>query len=77
MSTEQTKIQSVFKDLYEVELEKTTLVIKEITNSSWSDETKQTGVFFIEQKNRSKKGISLTKKDFEKLIPIFKEISLK
>ena len=77
MSTEQTKIQSVFKDLYEVELEKTTLVIKEITNSSWSNETKQTGVFFIEQKNRQKKGISLTKKDFEKLIPIFKEISLK
>jgi len=77
MSTEQTKIQSVFKDLYEVELEKTTLVIKEITNEAWSDETKQTGVFFIEQKNRHKKGISLTKKDFEKLIPIFKEISLK
>jgi|TARA_R110002020_G_C15973577_1_gene747753 preprotein translocase subunit SecB len=77
MSTEQTKIQSVFKDLYEIELEKTTLVIKEITNEAWSDETKQTGVFFIEQKNRQKKGISLTKKDFEKLIPIFKEISLK
>ena len=77
MTTEQTKIESVFKDLKTVMLEKSTLVIKEITNESWNEETQQQRVFFIEQKNRSKKGISLTKKDFEKLIPIFKEISLK
>ena len=76
MSTE-TKIESVFKDLYEVELEGSTLIIKEVTNESWPEETKQKGIFYLEQKNRDKKGISLKKKDFEKLLAIFKEISEK
>ena len=76
MSTE-TKTESVFTDLYTVELEKSTLVIKEITNTSWPEATTQTGVFFLEQKNRDKKGVSLTRKDFGKLLAIFKEISEK
>ena len=69
--------QSVFHDLYEVELEKSTLIVKEITNQSWNEETKKSQVFFIEQKNRDKKGITLTKKDFGKLLAIFSEISEK
>ena len=76
MSTE-TETKSVFKDLYEVELEGSTLIIKEVTNESWPEETKQKGIFYLEQKNRDKKGISLKKKDFEKLLAIFKEISEK
>ena len=76
MSTE-TETKSVFKDLYEIELEGSTLIIKEVTNESWPEETKQKGIFYLEQKNRDKKGISLKKKDFEKLLAIFKEISEK
>ena len=76
MSTE-TETKSVFKDLYEVELEGSTLIIKEVTNESWPEETKQKGIFYLEQKNRDKKGISLKKKDFAKLLAIFKEISEK
>jgi hypothetical protein len=76
MSTE-TKTESVFHDLFTVELEKSTLIIKEITNTSWPEETTKTGVFYLEQKNRDKKGISLTRKDFGKLLAIFKEISEK
>jgi len=76
MSTE-TETKSVFTDLHTVELEKSTLIIKEITNTSWPKETTKIGVFYLEQKNRDKKGISLTKKDFGKLLAIFKEISEK
>ena len=76
MSTE-TETKSVFTDLYTVELEKSTLIVKEITNTSWPEETKQKGIFFLEQKSREKKGISLTRKDFGKLLAIFKEISEK
>ena len=75
MSTqEQTKIESVFKDLKVVSLEKTTLVIKEVTNESWSDETKATGTYYLEQKGRDKKGITLTKADFKTLKPIIEEL---
>ena len=52
-----------------------TLVVKQITNEAWSDETKARGVFFIEEKNRDKKGITLTKSDCGKLAIILKEIS--
>ena len=69
--------QSVFHDLYEVELEKSTLIVKEITNTTWNEETRKQGVFYIEQKNRDKKGMTLTKKDFAKLLAIFSEISEK
>ena len=77
LSEQENKTPSVFKDLYVVELEKSTLTIKEITNESWPDTTKQTGVFYLEQKNRDKKGLSFTKKDFVKLLATFKELSEK
>ena len=77
LSEQENKTPSVFKDLYVVELEKSTLTIKEITNESWPDTTKQTGVFYLEQKNRDKKGLSFTRKDFEKLLATFKELSEK
>ena len=74
----ETEVKSVFEDLYVIELEKEkTLVVKQITNDSWSDETKKSGVFYIEQKNRDKKGVSLTKSDCGKLATILKEISEK
>ena len=72
------EVKSVFEDLHTVELEKDkTLVIKKITNSSWSEETTKKGVFFIEERNRDKKGISLTKSDCGKLATFLKEISEK
>ena len=77
MSEQKNKTESVFHDLYVVELEKSTLTIREVTNESWPDTTKQTGVFYLEQKNRDKKGLSFTRKDFEKLLAIFKELSEK
>ena len=68
--------KSEFKDLKTLQLEKDkTLVVKQITNEAWSDETKARGVFFIEEKNRDKKGITLTKSDCGKLAIILKEIS--
>ena len=68
--------KSVFEDLYVVELEKEkTLVIKKITNEAWSDETKERGTFFIEERNRDKKGITLTKSDCGKIAIMLKEIS--
>ena len=72
------EVKSAFVDLYVIELEKEkTLVVKQITNDSWSEETKKSGVFYIEQKNRDKKGVSLTKSDCGKLATILKEISEK
>ena len=74
----ETEVKSAFEDLHTVELEKDkTLVVKQITNEAWSDETKARGVFFIEEKNRSKTGITLTKSDCGKLAIILKEISEK
>ena len=77
MSEQKNKTESVFHDLYVLELEKSTLTIREVTNESWPDTTKQTGVFYLEQKNRDKKGLSFTRKDFGKLLAIFKELSEK
>ena len=77
MSEQKNKTESVFHDLYVLELEKSTLTIREVTNESWPDTTKQTGVFYLEQKNRDKKGLSFTRKDFEKLLDTFKELSEK
>ena len=72
----ETEVKSAFEDLHKIDLEKDkTLVIKKITNEAWSDETKARGVFFIEEKNRDKKGITLTKSDCGKLAIILKEIS--
>ena len=74
----ETEVKSAFEDLHTVELEKDkTLVVKQITNDSWSDETKEKGVLFLEEKNRTKKGLTLTKSDCGKLAIILKEISEK
>ena len=72
----ETEVKSAFEDLHKIDLEKDkTLVIKKITNEAWSDETKEKGVFFLEEKNRTKKGLTLTKSDCGKLAIILKEIS--
>ena len=72
------EVKSVFEDLYVVELEKEkTLVIKKITNEAWSEETKKRGTFFLEERNRDKKGITLTKSDCGKIAIMLKEISEK
>ena len=78
LATMTTEVKSAFEDLHTVELEKDkTLVIKKITNISWSDETKARGTFFIEIRNRDKKGLTLTKSDCGKLAIFLKEISEK
>ena len=70
--------ESEYEDLKTLQLEKDkTLVVKQITNTSWSDETKARGTFFIEIRNRDKKGLTLTKSDCGKLATILKEISEK
>jgi len=75
---EQKEQVSNFEDLYVVELEKEkTLVIKKITNEAWSEETKARGTFFIEIRDREKKGITLTKSDCGKIAIMLKEISEK
>ena len=74
---EQTKIQSVFESLYDIQLEKSSMTVKEISNSEWSDEIKAQKRFYLEQKDRTKKGLVITKKDFETLTSYFKEISEK
>ena len=75
---EQKEQVSTFEDLYVVELEREkTLVIKKITNEAWSDETKARGTFFLEETNRDKKGITLTKSDCGKIAIMLKEISEK
>ena len=75
---EQKEQVSNFEDLHVVELEKEkTLVIKKITNEAWSDETKARGTFFIEIRDRDKKGITLTKSDCGKIATLLKEISEK
>jgi len=77
MSEQKNKTESVFHDVVVVDLEKSTLIIREVTNESWPDTTKQTGVFYLEQKSRDKKGLSFTRKDFGKLLATFKELSEK
>ena len=77
LSEQKNKTESVFHDVVVVDLEKSTLIIREVTNESWPDTTKQTGVFYLEQKNRDKKGLSFTRKDFGKLLATFKELSEK
>ena len=68
--------ESTFTEIASVDLEKDkTLVIKKIESPEWNEETTKKGVFFIEEKNRSKKGLTLTKMDCQKLSEILKEIS--
>ena len=72
MSQEQTKTENTFKELRKIELEASTLTIKEISKND------QVLSYYLEQnKDGTKKGITLKKSDFGKLLPIMKEISEK
>jgi len=71
MSNE-TKTESIFKEIFKIELVASSLVIKEI-----SRDDKILSYYLEQQKDGSKKGITLKKADFGKLKPIFQEISEK
>ena len=72
MSQEQTKTENIFKELYKIDLEASSLSIKEISKND------QVLSYYLEQnKDGTKKGITLKKSDFGKLLPIMKEISEK
>jgi len=67
---EQTKTENIFKELYKIDLEASSLSIKEISKND------QVLSYYLEQnKDGTKKGITLKKSDFGKLTPIFKELS--
>ena len=68
--SEQTENKNVFKELFKVDLEASSLSIKEISKND------QVLSYYLEQnKDGTKKGITLKKSDFGKLTPIFKELS--
>ena len=70
MSQEQTKTENTFKELKKIELEASTLTIKEISKND------QVLSYYLEQnKDGTKKGITLKKSDFGKLTAIFQELS--
>ena len=70
--SEQEQQKNVFKEIHKIELEASSLSIKEISKDD------QVISYYLEQnKNGTKKGITLKKSDFEKLITIFQEISEK
>ena len=70
--SEQEQPKNVFKEIHKIELEASSLSIKEISKDD------QVLSYYLEQnKNGTKKGITLKKSDFEKLITIFQEISEK
>ena len=71
MSNE-TKTESIFKEIFKIELEASSLTIKEI-----SRDDKILSYYLEQQKDGSKKGITLKKSDFGKLKSIFQEISEK
>ena len=71
MSNE-TKTESIFKEIFKIELEASSLVIKEI-----SRDDKILSYYLEQRKDGSSKGITLKKADFGKLKPIFQEISEK
>jgi len=70
--SEQTESKNIFKELKKIELEASSLTIKEITKND------QVLSYYLEQnKDGTKKGITLKKSDFGKLRPIFQEIDEK
>ena len=69
---EQTKTENIFKELYKIDLEASSLSIKEISKDD------QVLSYYLEQnKDGTKKGITLKKSDFGKLTAIFQELSEK
>ena len=72
MTTEQEQAKNVFKELFKIELEASSLSIKEISKDD------QILSYYLEQnKDGTKKGITLKKSDFGKLTTIFQELSEK
>jgi len=72
MSNETEQQKNVFKELFKIDLEASSLSIKEISKDD------QVLSYYLEQmKDGAKKGITLKKSDFGKLKPIFQEISEK
>ena len=70
--SEQTESKNIFKELKKIELEASSLTIKEISKDD------QILSYYLEQnKDGTKKGITLKKSDFGKLKSIFQEISEK
>ena len=70
--SEQTESKNIFKELKIIELEASSLTIIEITKND------QVLSYYLEQnKDGTKKGITLKKSDFGKLRPIFQEIDEK
>ena len=70
--SEQEQQKNVFKEIHKIELEASSLSIKEISKDD------QVISYYLEQnKNGTKKGITLKKSDFGKLMTIFQEISEK
>jgi len=68
--SEQTESKNIFKELKKIELEASSLTIKEITKND------QVLSYYLEQnKDGTKKGITLKKSDFGKLMTIFQELS--
>ena len=72
MSQEQTKTENTFKELHKIELEASSLAIKEISKDGLI-----LSYYFEQNRDGIKKGITLKKSDFGKLLPIMKEISEK
>ena len=74
--TERIQTESVFEDIGQLEAENDkTIVIKRITNPEWTDKTKEKQVFYLEEKGREKKGLSLSKADLSALSIKLKEVS--
>ena len=72
MTTEQEQQKNVFKELFKIDLEASSLSIKEISKDDLVLS------YYLEQnKDGTKKGITLKKSDFGKLKSIFQEISEK
>jgi len=72
LSQEQTENKNIFKELYKIDLEASSLSIKEISKDDLVLS------YYLEQnKDGTKKGITLKKSDFGKLTAIFQELSEK
>ena len=70
--SEQTENKNIFKELFKIDLEASSLSIKEISKDD------QVLSYYLEQnKDGTKKGITLKKSDFGKLTAIFQELSEK
>ena len=68
--SEQTENKNIFKELFKIDLEASSLSIKEI-----SKDDQVLSYYFEQNRDGIKKGITLKKSDFGKLTAIFQELS--